>query len=375
LFYAGITQADFTRDLQEEMMAIRQLSLTDFRNLKSTTIDFNPGINFISGANGSGKTSLLESIYTLCQAHSFRTHQLKQCIGHDKNSFLLFGRFDDFKAGIAKSTRKLEIHVDGQAIKRRSELVKRAPINIVNADSFQLIDGPPQKRRAYLDWCLFHVEPSYAENWVVFQHALKQRNRLLKSGKDLKLLDYWDQHLLEPSIRLSQMRRDYCDILKTVIDDDLRGIMQALPLELVYQPGWTGNSGLAGALSKARDTDIRRGFTGAGIHRDDLRLLSEGKNVNEVLSRGQAKRLCLTLILAILKIVKRKSDSGIILLIDDLNSELDHEARNRIYQQLLEMDLQLVISNIEAVVPDAFKTKEVKMFHVEHGIIKPRKSS
>ena len=68
-------------------MAIRQLSLTDFRNLHSATLDFNPHFNLISGDNGSGKTSLLEAIYVLCRAHSFRTHQLKQCINHDKNGF------------------------------------------------------------------------------------------------------------------------------------------------------------------------------------------------------------------------------------------------------------------------------------------------
>jgi DNA replication and repair protein RecF len=356
-------------------MAIRQLSLTDFRNLKSTTLDFNPGLNLISGANGSGKTSLLESIYALCQAHSFRTHQLKQCIGHDSNSFLLFGRFDDFKAGIAKSASKLEIHVDGQSIKRRSELVKKAPINIVNADSFQLIDGSPQKRRSFLDWCLFHVEPFYADNWLVFQHALRQRNRLLKSRKDLNLLDYWDQHLIEPSMRLSQMRRDYCEILRVVVDNELQAIMEGVPMELVYQPGWSGKAGLGEALNKARDTDIRRGFTSVGIHRDDLRLLSDGRNANEVLSRGQAKKLSLALVLGLLKIVGKGKKSGIILLIDDLSSELDQEAQNSIYHQLLEMDLQLFISNIEAVVPSGFTSKEVKMFHVEHGTIKPRKSS
>ena len=89
-------------------MSISQLSLTDFRNLKSTTLDFDLRFNLISGDNGSGKTSLLEAIYVLCQAHSFRTHQLKQCIQHDKEGFLLFGRFGNFKAGLTKNNKKLE---------------------------------------------------------------------------------------------------------------------------------------------------------------------------------------------------------------------------------------------------------------------------
>ena len=95
-------------------MAISQLSLTDFRNLKSTTLDLDPRLNLISGANGSGKTSLLEAIYVLCQAHSFRSHQLRQCIRYDKPGFLLFGRFEGLKAGLAKNNKKLEIRIDGE---------------------------------------------------------------------------------------------------------------------------------------------------------------------------------------------------------------------------------------------------------------------
>ncbi len=133
-------------------MAIRQLSLTDFRNLKSATLDFDRGLNLVSGDNGAGKTSLLEAIFVLCQARSFRSNQLRQCIRHDKSGFLLFGRFDGFKAGLARHDDKTEIRIDGEVIRRRSELVKRSPIQIVNADSFVLIDGSPAMRRAFLDW-------------------------------------------------------------------------------------------------------------------------------------------------------------------------------------------------------------------------------
>jgi len=356
-------------------MSISQFSLTDFRNLRSTTLDVDSRFNFICGDNGSGKTSLLEAIYVLCQAHSFRTHQLKQCINHDKSGFLLFGRFENHKAGLAKNDRKLEIHVDGKSIKRRSELVRKTPINIVNADSFVLLDGPPQKRRAFVDWCMFHVEPGYAEQWRLFHHALRQRNRLLKSRQDIKLLDYWDQHLIEPSLKLNAMRRDYCKKLQATVEGELSEILSGISLELEYRQGWPDDLSLLDATRNNRDRDIRSGFTNTGIHRDDLKFMSQGKNAIEILSRGQSKRLCLALLLASLKVVSKSRQDRIILLIDDLNSELDSKAQNIVYQQLVNMDLQMFISNIDSLVPEAIMGKEIKLFHVEHGIIRPRNFS
>lgn len=356
-------------------MAISQLSLTDFRNLKSTTLDFDPRLNLIYGANGSGKTSLLETIFVLCQARSFRTHQLKQCIQYGKSGFLLFGRLEGFKAGLAKNSKKLEIRIDGETIKRRSELVRRAPINILNADIFQLIEGAPQKRRAFLDWCLFHVEPNYAEHWRKFQHALKQRNRLLKTSKDLKLLDYWDQHLLDPSLEISSMRRQYSEAVEDILSKELGKILSGFSLEIGYQQGWPDDQELADAISGHREVDIRRGFTSVGIHRDDIVMTSGGRKVDEILSRGQSKRLCLAMLLAVLKLVNKTRETRIILLIDDLHSELDREAQNLIYDQLLDMDLQLFISNIDNVSPHSLRVKEFKLFHVERGIIKPQNFS
>ena len=356
-------------------MAISQLSLTDFRNLASTTLDFHPRLNLVTGQNGSGKTSLLEAIYVLCQACSFRTHQLKQCIRHDKSSLLLFGRSHNYRAGLSKSDKKLEIHLDGEPIKRRSELVRKSPVLILNADSFLLISGSPQLRRQFIDWCLFHVEHAYADDWLLFKHALKQRNRLLKTKQDLRQLPYWDQHLLEPSMRLSRLRSHYCEQLNSLMSEQTSGILENLSITLEYQQGWPQSEKLEDSLEKYRARDIKAGFTSCGIHRDDLRILSRGRPVMETLSRGQSKRLCLALILSALKLVNEKAPGQIILLIDDLHSELDESAQSMVYDQLDNMDLQLFISNIDESVPKPVAAKEFKMFHVEHGMIKPRKFS
>ncbi len=356
-------------------MAISQLSLTDFRNLRSTTLDFHPDINLLNGNNGSGKTSLLEAIFVLCQAQSFRTHQLKQCVNHDKTGFLLFGRFEGFKAGLSKNQDKLEIRVDGEVVKRRSDLVFRAPINVINAKSFELIEGSPQTRRQFIDWCLFHVEPEYVRNWREFQHALKQRNRLLKTGRDLELLEYWNQYLIRPSERLSQMRQYYVLALKNIICNELSSMVDGIQFGIEYQRGWPLVLSLQEALTRNRDRDIRSGFTNYGVHRDDIKLTVKNKPVAEVLSRGQSKRLSAAMLLGLLKLVNRDTQKRVTLLVDDLNSELDMASQRQLYQHFSGINLQLFISNIDNSATNIIMGKEVKMFHVEHGIIKPQTAS
>ena len=332
-----------------------------------------PSLNLVSGDNGSGKTSLLEAIYILSQAQSFRTHQLRKAIQHNKNNFLLFGRFSDYKVGISRSDKKLEIRLDGEDIKRRSVLVSKSPINIVNADSFNLVTGSPRERRQYIDWCLFHVEQSYAENWINSRHALKQRNQLLKTRRDLNLLDYWDDYLIRPSLVIQKQRQSSCEKITGFMEAEMSSLLTDIPISLRYQQGWEEGLSLQQSLEKNRQRDIRSGFTNSGIHRDNLQILTDGKPVTDVLSRGQLKRLSLSLLVASLRVVKSESTRPIILLIDDLNAEMDEPSLEKVYKTLFNIDLQLFITNIENSVPTPLQGKDFKMFHVEHGMIKARK--
>ena len=354
-------------------MAIRQLSLTDFRNLESTTLDFHPSLNLVYGNNGSGKTSLLEAIHVLCQARSFRQHQLKKCIQHGKSNFLLFGRFTEYKAGLSKSDRKLDIRVNGETIKRRSSLVSKTPINIVDSQSFGLITGPPEQRRQYIDWCMFHVEQSYTEHWTQFRQALRQRNKLLKTGRNYNLLDYWDEYLIRPSLVLQDMRIRYCREISHTLNHELSDLVSDINISLIYRQGWASGLSLQESLKKTREKDIRRGFTNSGIHRDDLEILSDSMPANDILSRGQLKRLSMALLIAALKIVSRQKKRPIILLIDDLQAEMDDSAQAIVYKALFDIDVQLFVTNIDETLSSGLEGKEYKMFHVEHGMIRTRK--
>ena len=354
-------------------MSLRQFSLTDFRNLHSATLDFHPSINLLYGENGSGKTSLLEAIHVNCQARSFRQRQLKKCIKHGSDRFLLFGKFDTHKVGISRSENTQEIRVNGESIGRQSELVRLSPVKVFNAESFELLTGPPEVRRKYLDWCLFHVEHSYADHWLKYRHALKQRNKLLKDRRDLHLLDYWDSYLVGPSQALCDLRKEYCDRISALMVKDLSGLFGDLEITVEYEVGWDNSIDLLEAMKNGKQKDIRNGFTGQGIHRDNMVILSKGRPVKDVLSRGQLKRLTIVLLIAALKLVSKPQEHRIILLIDDLTAEMDKSSEDTVYSALSDIDLQVFITNITEGIPEPIKGKDFKMFHVEHGMIKPQK--
>ena len=168
------------------------------------------------------------------------------------------------------------------------------------------------------------------------------------------------------------MRRNYCEQVVDLLRGELADLVDDLAIEMSYQNSWDPGQGLRAGLESLRQKDLRLGYTSAGLHRDDIRLTTSGQSCAEVLSRGQAKRLCVALIVAVLAIVARQRSEPIILLVDDLRSELDESAQKRVYEILSGMNLQLFISNISQSVPDIFEAKEFKLFHVEHGTIRPR---
>ena len=217
------------------------------------------------------------------------------------------------------------------------------------------------------------MEHEYAENWVKFRHALKQRNQLLKTRRDLNLLDYWDEYINDPSLILQKLRLSCCEKLTLLLREEMSDLLADMQITLTYKKGWDEDLSLLQSLEKNRSRDIRSGFTNSGIHRDNLIILANGKSAAEVLSRGQLKRLSLGLIVASLRLVNSESNRPIILLIDDLHAEMDESAQEKVYSELLSIDLQLFITNIVDRIPKPLRGKDFKMFHVEHGKIAVRK--
>lgn len=356
-------------------MSLRQLSLTDFRNLQSCTLDFNPRLNLICGANASGKTSLLESLHIICQGRSFRSSRLDECIQHNTDGFLLFGKFVNFKAGLSRNNSETRIKINGEHVNRLSTLAEISPVKIINPESFQLVTGSPGLKREYIDWCLFHVEHQYHKGWMEFNHALKQRNALLRNKHNLEQLDYWDDYICKSSSKISQLRKECTQSIRSILDNDLLHLIKDLDVLVEYQPGWNVATSLDQIYKKNRDRDIKYGFTQYGIHRDNLEIKSNHYTIKQELSRGQQKRLSIAMILAQIVLVRNKTNKKIILLLDDIQSELDEVSVKLVLDTINQLDLQLFITYINEDKTLMSYCQEYKLFHVEHGMIRSVKNT
>jgi DNA replication and repair protein RecF len=351
-------------------MAIRQLSLNDFRNLTSTTLDLDENLNVFTGLNASGKTNLLEALHIICQGRSFKAHTINHCIKHNKNSFLIFALFDDYKAGISRNSKKTTIRINNENVHKVSLLAKKTPVKIINSSSFDLILGNPGIKREFIDWCLFHVEHKYQSTWSDYKHSLKQRNSLLKQRNNYSELNYWDNKLSDLGQDIFDLRKIYLESLQNIVNKQFFEILKDTPLELIYKPGWDVSKTLFENFKSTHLKDKKYGFTQCGIHRDDIKILSNGLDIQHIFSRGQIKKIAIVLLLSQIFLVQGSKESKLVLLIDDIEAELDEDSVSYILNKLKDKNIQLFITNIKTS-PCLFKSnEEYKLFHVEHGMIK-----
>ncbi len=340
-------------------MALQQIRIANFRNLKDVTLDFNPNINLITGQNAAGKTSLLEALSVIVQGKSFRTRKLIQCVTRGQESFLLFARNNNHGCGFRYGKNHRELRIDGKNIHRIRDLARITAVMAIDHQTTELVTGSPAIRRQFIDWLVFHVKPSYADQWSQAQYILKQRNAILRQGTNLDLLDYWDPLLVEHTKRIQKERRS---VLSDLLSDDFG-------YRIEYKQGFDDE--YARQLIKDRDQDIRQGYTRHSFARADLKITKKNQPVIECCSRGQLKALSIEIKSRSAELIRRKTQKPCIVLIDDLQAELDRENCTRLYQRLISLGLQIFVTGLShAAFTDAM-IEGGRMFHVEHGMIRP----
>lgn len=362
------------------MPALVRLELKNLRNIQSAELEPGPGFNLFFGDNGSGKTTVLESLHLLALGRSFRSHLQKSLVSEGQNEATVFGQtLDGLSLGVLRPLRGAQsLRIGGRKAEGLAELSQALPIQLINADTFQILEGSPTERRRFLDWGVFHVEHSFLDSWRRTRLALQNRNSLLRQEASAAELEPWTLELVRSAEQMDRQRRDYLDKLKALIGSQLAesgAWISTSPLEIEYLRGWDQSLGLYEQIQQDISRDRRYGHTSSGPHRADLRFRFGAMDAAELLSRGQLKLLICTLKLAQAQLLEQETGKRATFLIDDLPAELDATNRERVCRLLAERQTQVLLTSIEretltgALQSAAKNSTENKLFHVKHGKI------
>jgi DNA replication and repair protein RecF len=316
---------------------------------------------------------VLEALFVAGRGQSFRHREVRPWIREGEKRAFVFVRSTaadevEHRIGFEQARGGRRVRVDGREMRRRSELARALPLQLITPNSHELVERGPGVRRRFLDWGLFHVEHQYHELAVGYRRVLEQRNAALKAGD--RHFGIWDTQLAQFGEALTAHRSRYVPELEGLAQRELDALGQNYRLAIRLHPGWPGDShggNLVDALGRRATEDFRRGFTSVGAHRASVDLLVDGQPAERRLSRGQQKLLVYGLFLAMARLGEQKGGEAPVLLIDDLPAELDRQHRQLVVGRLGAHGLQVWITAVEW--GEELQDFPTKMFHVEHGTV------
>ncbi len=353
-------------------MALLRLEAERFRGLAPLAADFDPRYNLIVGRNASGKTSLLEAFYFLGRGRSFRSRRLQALIRHGEQAFQLVARVayggPTVTLGIRASRGDTEIRIGGQSARSATELAGHFPPHVIDPEIHKLLEDGPGQRRKFVDWGVFHVEPTFLGEWQRYHRALRQRNAALRTGGSGTPVGVWDEELIASGSRLAALRADYLQRLAPFLASAGRALLD-LDVTVAHQTGWAAEETLAEALLRSAERDRRHGITHVGPHRADISVRVDGLLARDRISRGQQKLLASALTLAQLSLQEAVAPGRTALLLDDPAAELDAERLERLVALVRTLPVQLFVTSLRSDLPGLGVPGA--MFHVEQGVLTP----
>lgn len=356
-------------------MALASLNITTLRNIPFCYIEPSQHFNVFYGANGSGKSSLLEAIYLLATGRSFRTSITDNVISWHQEGCTVYGQEQSLERSIGVSryrNKTLEIKIQGERVTRLADLVRLLPIQVLDPLSLRLLETEPKTRRQFIDAGLFHVEQGFLSIWQRFKKILQQRNALLKTQPvSYAEMVGWDSELITTADLMHQSRWHYVKLLELEIKQILKELTLDFNLELDYFSGWAQEKDYAELLRLNFYQDKASGFTQWGPHRADICVRVQQQLAVEILSRGQQKIIVSALRVAQTRLIHRLAERQSIYLVDDISSELDMGYQQKLFAMLQQLQAQVFITLLQ--LPDwllNLRQLPIKVFHVEQGSVK-----
>lgn len=347
-------------------MSLATLRISNLRCIEAAELSFGSRLNLIHGANGSGKTSILEAAFLVGRGRSFRTRHTEALIARGKPALQLFAQTEAPDHRIGFEYRRDEAYsarLDGTDVRSLAELPGALFVEAIDPEVHRLVEGAPGERRRWLDWGVFHVEQGFLESWLRFSRALRQRNAALKQEQDPRA---WDSEVAEHGERVARARSQWFETVKPYLNETIHRLA-GVDVELAYYRGWGAERTLAEALAEGVERDRARGSTLPGPQRADVQLRVQGRAARECLSRGQQKLVAAAMVLALLQRLRESEHAPPTLLLDDPAAELDAHRLGLLVELVAELQCQLIITSLDPTLR-LFGTPE-RVFHVEQGVV------
>lgn len=339
-------------------MRLRQLTLRHFRNVGLAKLSFSGRQQFLVGANGQGKTNLLEAAGFLTALRSFRTTDHKLLIGHGQPAAAIACELEHERLGDTALTITVradgkELTCDGARVTRLADHLGKFPTVVFSSQDLLLVRGAPAVRRRWLDLTLAAMDGGYLRTLQNYHRALLARNALLKRGGAAgDQLAAFEQTLAPAAAELIARRAAGVAELGALLGDYYARLAGTEPVQLVYAPNFAAASvGVLAerwAAARARDAQFRT--TLGGPHRDELEFTVHGAAAKDFASEGQQRSFVLALRLAQAAWFHRTSGARPVLLADDVLGELD-PVRRRNFWSALDPESQVIATGTS--LPDA----------------------
>ena len=355
-------------------MQIKKLGLRNFRNHSSLSFEFSDNLNVLTGPNGVGKTNIVEAIYYLSLGRSFRAVEDNDLIKKNQdraeiNAVITEGELNrKIKVVITRSGRTISIN--GKSISKLSELAKCVNVILFQPKDVMLFSGPPRDRRNFLDISISKKSAVYLDYITRYEKVLKERNDLLKSDKiDQTLLDVTTELLVKLSGSIISYRQMYVKDINDILNKITRALTgKREQFELKYYPfvpydaDYTENA--KKAFKRAEESDFKHKQTSIGVHREDISISLNGRDIATFGSQGENRIAVLALKLSPYFLIEDKDKKPIIVL-DDVMSELDHKHQEHLIKFLRKFN-QVFITGTKLDIPDCnhllIKQEEKEVF-------------
>jgi len=354
-------------------MILNSIQTINFRNLNQIDLSFNSKTNIFIGENGQGKTNLLESIYLLSLARSFKTNKFNDIALYKTNHFYIKGEIEKnhftYEISLNYENNQKSILINQSRASKYKDILGLLNVVLFVPEDLSLLKSSPSVRRKLLDIELSKINFNYLSCLSGYYNALKERNTLLKTKSiDKYYLDTLNDLLIKYGSQIILFREKFIQDLIPLIDGIYKKLSQSdQSISMNYLPN-TSIDLYKENLDKSYQRDLMSGFTNLGIHKDDFKVYLNERDASIYASQGEQRSIVLSIKLALVHYIKSKSGSYPILLLDDVLSELDDSRQENLIDYLQE-DIQTFISTTSLKNINEKLLEDSYLFKVSNGNI------